>query len=215
MKGIATVGQINVSLKHTIAAHPRDWAEFLGVRRGVAVEVVDSDVSALANVADKVFVVQDSPPFVLHIEPQAYYDEELDNRMHLYAALLRRRHRMPVHTVLVALDRSALGRANRGRVREKSPLGRCHLDFRYELIRAWRLPPEQILAGGVGVLPLLPIVNIRKSETPAAVQQMAERIDRELPRAEAADLWTATFVLVGLNMTARSREFYSGEFERP
>ena len=168
------------------------------MRGDVAVDVVDSDVSALANVADKVLIVQDAPPFVLHIEPQAYYDEELDDRMHLYAALLRRRHRMPVHTVLIALDRGALGRANRARVREKSPLGHCHLDFRYELLRAWRLPPAQILAGGIGVLPLLPISNLHKRDTPDAVRQMAERIDRELPRAEAADLWTATFVLVGL-----------------
>ncbi|HUG92108.1 MAG TPA: hypothetical protein VML55_14810 [Planctomycetaceae bacterium] len=30
------------------------------------------------------------------------------------------------------------------------------------------------------------------------IERMAERLDRELPRAEAADLWTATYVLVGL-----------------
>jgi hypothetical protein len=29
-------------------------------------------------------------------------------------------------------------------------------------------------------------------------QQMAQRFDAELPRAEAAEMWTATFVLVGL-----------------
>ena len=124
------MGKIVVALKHTIAAHPRDWADFLGVDRDVPLEVVDSDVSALTNVADKVFVVQGDRPFVLHIEPQAWYDETLDDRMHAYAALLRRRHRMTVHTVVVALDRSAVGSINRARLHERSPLGRCSLDFR-------------------------------------------------------------------------------------
>lgn len=118
--------------------------------------------------------------------------------MHAYSALLRRRHRMPVHTVLVALDRTAWGAANHGRVKFKSPIGRCHVDFRYELIRVWRLPAEQILAGGPGILPLAPIAKIQKQRTPEIVQQMAGRLDRELPRPEAAELWTATYVLVGL-----------------
>jgi predicted transposase YdaD len=71
-------------------------------------------------------------------------------------------------------------------------------DFQYEAIRVWELPVEQILAAGPGVLPLAPVSDVPKNELPRIVERVAERFDAELPRAEALEMWTATFVLVGL-----------------
>jgi predicted transposase YdaD len=48
------------------------------------------------------------------------------------------------------------------------------------------------------VLPLAPVADVPKSELPRIVGRVGERFDAELPRADAAEMWTATFVLVGL-----------------
>lgn len=192
------MGQLDVSLKHAISEHPQDWAEFLGVRVGTPVQVVDADLSTVANVADKVLLVEQEPPFILHIEPQGYYDECLDERMLGYNALLRRRYGMFVHTTVLLLDKRAWGAANRGNVAAESSLGDCSINFRFEAIRVWELPVERVLAAGPGVLPLAPVADVPKNELPRIVGQVAERFGAELSRAEALEMWTATFVLVGL-----------------
>jgi predicted transposase YdaD len=192
------MGQIDVSLKHAIAEFPQDWAEFLRVPSGVPVQVVDADVSAVANVADKALLVRGDPEYIVHVEPHGWYDENLDVRMLGYNALMSRRYGVFVHSVVLLLDRRAWGPANKGCVVAESPLGDCRIDFRYQVIKAWELPVQQVLAAGVGVLPLAPIAIVSKDDLPQVVEQMEKRFNAELPRTEAAEMWTATFVLVGL-----------------
>ena len=192
------MGRIDAAVKHAITAFPQDWARFLGVPPGVEVGLLDPDLSAVTSAADKVILVRDDPPFLLHVEPQGYYDESLDERMLTYAALLRRRHQMPVHSVAVALDRRAWGAANAGEVRWESPLGHSRLKFRYEVVRVWDLSAEGILSAGAGVLPLAAIADVPRDDVPRVVERIAEEFDRQVPRAEAAELWTATYILVGL-----------------
>lgn len=192
------MGKLDVSIKHAISTFPQHWAEFVGVQRGAPIRVVDTDVSTITGIADKVLLVEGARPFVLHLEPHGYYDQWLDDRVHMYNVLLRRRHGMFVHSVVIALNREAWGAANAGRVAAESPLGTCRIDFAYEVIKVWELPAERILTGGVGVLPLAPIADVPESELPQVIGRMAGRFDRELPRPEAAEFWTATYVLVGL-----------------
>ncbi|MBI3469542.1 MAG: Rpn family recombination-promoting nuclease/putative transposase [Planctomycetes bacterium] len=160
--------------------------------------VVDSDVSTVATLADKVIEVLTDEPFVLHLEPQAYYDKGLDVRMFEANGRLTKRHGRFVHTCVVLLDRAAWGRANTGRYQCESPLGGCRVDFQYEVIKVWELPVRRLLSAGVGVLLLAPVSDVYRDEAPAVIEQMAQRFRQEVPRAVEAELWTATFVLVGL-----------------
>ncbi|HZT80116.1 MAG TPA: hypothetical protein VFA26_07840 [Gemmataceae bacterium] len=36
--------------------------------------------------------------------------------------------------------------------------------FRYGVVRVWQLPPEQLLTGGLGTLPLAPIGAVREAD---------------------------------------------------
>ncbi|MFN0055563.1 MAG: DUF4351 domain-containing protein, partial [Planctomycetales bacterium] len=73
-----------------------------------------------------------------------------------------------------------------------------NLRFEYEVIRLWELSPEVILAGGLGTLPLLPLTNVKRSELPGLIREMEGRIQREASPSDAERLWTATYVLMGL-----------------
>ena len=155
-------------------------------------------LSTVATLADKVIEVLGNSPFVLHLEPQAYYDKSLDVRMFEANARLTKRHEQFVHTCVLVLDRAAWGRANTGWHRAKSPLGGCRVDFQYEVIKVWELPVEKVLSGGIGLLPLAPVCKVSREAVPQVVQRMEKRFREEVPRAVEAELWTATFVLVGL-----------------
>ncbi len=192
------MAELDIAIKHVLAEYPRDWAEFVGVPRGLSVEAVDTDVSTISRVTDKVLHVHDDPPYILHLEPQGWYDPVLDERMHVYNGLLRQRHRLFVHSTAIALAQQTWGTANTGRVFGESKLGQCRLEFEYQVVKVWELPADLILSQGAGVLPLAPIADVEENRVADVVRQIDIRFHDELPRTAAAELWTATYVLLGL-----------------
>ena len=69
--------------------------------------------------------------------------------------------------------------------------------LRYRLVRVWRVPAAPWLAGGRGLLPLVPLGDVRQEELPAVISQMKERLEGVPPR-QAADLWSAAYIWMGL-----------------
>ncbi len=88
---------------------PPDWVAYLGnpVTDPSRVHAKDSNVSTITAEADKVLWVDDPQPWIQHIELQAGRDLRLSQRMHMYNALLRRQHQVPVRTSLVLLRPAA------------------------------------------------------------------------------------------------------------
>jgi predicted transposase YdaD len=74
--------------------------------------------------------------------------------------------------------------------------------FEYEVIRLWQRPVEDLLTGGLGTLPLAPLCDVSREALPGVIRRMEERLDREAAPAEAATLWTSTFILMGLRYPA-------------
>jgi predicted transposase YdaD len=79
--------------------------------------------------------------------------------------------------------------------------------LRYEVIRVWQLPVEQLLSGGVGTLALAPICNVPESELRGVIQRMKERLGGPTRPQRADDVWAAAYVLSGLR--------YSDAFVQP
>jgi predicted transposase YdaD len=74
----------------------------------------------------------------------------------------------------------------------------CYLQFHYHVVRVWQKPVEAVLTGGLGTLPLAPLADVTRPELPGVIRRMEERISQEASPGEAGQLWTATFVLMGL-----------------
>ena len=70
--------------------------------------------------------------------------------------------------------------------------------FRYNIVRVWERPVDEILAAGLPVLPLAPVSNVAKEELAPVLVAISERLIRETTREQAAILWAATKVMMGL-----------------
>jgi hypothetical protein len=70
---------------------------------------------------------------------------------------------------------------------------------------------DEILAGGMGTLPLAPLAAVKRPELPKVIQRMKDRARAALPPSEEAVLWTATYVLLGLRLDeALAKEILKG-----
>jgi hypothetical protein len=138
----------------------------------------------------------------LHLELQTSRDPELSRRLLRYNVLLYGRHGLPVHTAVVLLRPEADDPGLTGTVAYQSAHGRGGLDFRYQVLRVWQRPAEAFLVGGLGTIPLAPLSGVSLDALPSVIHRMEERLTREAPPADAAKLWAATYILMGLRFPA-------------
>lgn len=187
----------DASLKVMLEAGPADWLALAGLPVRPAV-VIDADVSAVSAASDKVVRVEDDPPWLFDLNFQTGPDAGLPRRVHLYNTLLHERHRMPVHSLVVLLTRDANLSVIDGHHTRAFAGEPPYLEFRYQVIRVWALPPELLLAGGLATLPLAPIGAVTTDKLPRIIRRMGERLAAPTATDVAPELWTATMILMGL-----------------
>lgn len=187
----------DATTKYLVETRPADWLAYLGL--AVAeVEIVDADLSTVLAEADTALWVKAANPYLAHLEFQSGYDAEMGERLLRYNVLLRGLRRAPVRSVVVLLRPEADGPAMSGRVEHRFPEGDRYLEFVYQIVRVWQQPVEEILAGGLGTLPLAPLANVTEDSLPGIIGRMEARIDKETATSDGATLWTATYLLMGL-----------------
>ncbi len=195
----------DASLKHLLEKYPRDWVAFLArclhQSWPAQAEVIDSDLATVSAAADKVLRIRGARPWLLHVDLQASHDPRLPERMLLYNVLLHHRHRMPVRSLAVLLRPEAERPGLTGRAQLREPDGRRYLSFQFPIIRLWQQPISFFLKGGLGLLPLAPLAEPAGRGLDAIIREMKTRLGEEAEPAEAAELWTAAYVLLGLQYT--------------
>jgi hypothetical protein len=188
----------DVTGKELLEASPSDWLGYFGQPRPPEkVRVIDSDVSTVTLVADKVIRVEDDEPWILHLELQTGRDAGLLNRLLSYQALLRHRHGVPVATALLLMRVQADAPELTGELRLAAPVGR-EWNFRYEVVRLWQQPHAAFLNGPPVLLPLAPLADVDEAAPPGVVSQMKRRLDAEVPKPLAHKLWESASILMGM-----------------
>jgi predicted transposase YdaD len=184
---------------------PADWLP-LARRRRRRVTIMDSDVGTIVSgAADKLLRVHDDPEYLLHLDFEAgHFRSELPLRLRLYNSLFEYRHRRVVLSVPVLLCPEADSPQWNGLLQRGLPGEVPVSTLRYEVVRVWRLPVAQLLAGGIGTLALAPISDVPQGEVRHVMQLMSERLSGPKVPRRATDVWAAAYVLLGLR--------YSGEF---
>lgn len=175
---------------------PADWLP-LARRRRRRVSVVDSDAGTIISGAtDKLFRVHDDPEYLLHLDFEAgHFRSDLLLRLRLYNSVFEYRHRRVVLSVPVLLCPAADSPQWNGQLERGLPGERPVSILRYEVVRVWQLPVEQLLSGGAGTLALAPISAVPETEVRRVIQRMKERLSGPKAPRRAADIWAATYVL--------------------
>ena len=187
------------SLKELLESDPRAWLELLLNRELGDVRILNVDLSTITTEADLVLLVEEVEPWLVHLEFQSSYDPTLPLRLQRYNILVNYRHRLPVQSMALLLCPDADGPAMTGLLQHRLPDGLIYHEFRYNVVRTWERPADEILAGGLATLPLAPLARVKENELPAVIRAMQQRLDREATKSQAETLWTATYLLMGLN----------------
>jgi hypothetical protein len=87
-----------------------------------------------------------------------------------YSVLIRGRHDQPIRSVVLLLCPAADGPAMTGHLHYNLPDGTLYLGYDYDVVRLWKLPPEQILRAGLAALPLAPLANVSEQDLPGVTQ---------------------------------------------
>jgi predicted transposase YdaD len=202
----------DATMRKLLELEPAAWLRFLHVplTDPDRVRVIDSNVSTITAEADKVLWVDEQEPWIEHVELQAGRDIGLPDRVHHYNTSLGRAHQVPVHTTIVLLRPAADGPDVIGTYERRYRNGDVYDWFRYDVMRIWHQPVEEVLASGLPVLPLAPVANVEPEQLPGVLVAISERLVRETSPEQATTLWAATKVLMGLRYPKEQVE----EFER-
>jgi predicted transposase YdaD len=166
-------------------------------------EEINADVSTVTAAGDRVWrVTTAAGQFLLHFELQSGPDSGLPRRINSYNALLAQRHQLPVLTVVILLRREAHLPALNGVYTATLPgEGLPYHTLHYRVLRVWEFPVATVLTSGLGVLPLAPLCLGAEERLPEVIATLNQRFQAEAG-AQAAELWTATRVLMGLRYDA-------------
>ena len=120
------------------------------------------------------------------------------NFSHYYNTSLGRSHKVPVHSTIILLRPAADGPDINGLFERRDRNGDVYDWFRYHVVRIWEQPLAEVLAAGLPVLPLAPVADVEPAKVPDVLMAISERLVRETSPEQAATLWAATKVLMGL-----------------
>ena len=129
--------------------------------------------------------------------------------MHYYNTSLSRAHDVPVHSTIVLLRPAADGPDVNGIHERRYRNGDVYDWFRYDVLRIWEQPVEEIFAAGLPVLPLAPVAKVEPGKVPEVLMAISERFVHETTPEQAVTLWAATKVLMGLRYPKEQVEVFT------
>ncbi|RUL88909.1 RpnC/YadD family protein [Tautonia sociabilis] len=187
----------DATVKKLLEADPASWLRLLLGREAGPARLLNADLATVVSEADEILQVESEPPWLVHVEFQSSHDPALPLRLQRYNLLVRYRHGLPVQSIAFLLRREADGPGLTGELRHLLPDGRENHRFRFDVLRAWELPLDLLLSGGLGTLPLAPLSDEAAADLPVVLREVHDRLRRDAGR-EANDFWLATFLLMGL-----------------
>ena len=201
----------DATTKYLLESDPAGWLEYVGLGRPPSATIIDADLATVTSEADKVIRAEGPAPWLGHLELQSSRDLSLPDRLLQYNVLLRARHRLPVQSAVILLRPEADHPDLTGVNQHHHISGECYLEFRYHVVRVWEMPVDEVLSGPLATLPLAPVANVGIGDLLQVIRQIEARFRAELTPADAAILWTATYILMGLRFPSEvSRQLLQG-----
>ncbi len=193
----------DIAMKDLLDLCAPDWVRLfaadVGIPASASVSPLEVELAADPLLADKVFQLQPPNAGILHIEPQASWDGQFAARLHAYNAALDLRYGHPVYTVAVLLRRDANSPHLTGELFRHRADGRRYLAFEYTLVRVWELTADELLAGGIGTLPLALLADDARGRLGDIVDRIDDRLTAAGTTKERRErILTDGYILSGL-----------------
>jgi hypothetical protein len=191
-------GKVDDTLKQLTELSPDDWVVQGGWPAAPAT-VIDADFATISGATDKAIRVTDAPDWLLAVDFQSGHDTvaKLPDLL-LYNSALFKRHGLLVRTLLVLLHPDADSPQVNGWYERGFAGAPFDAALRYRCLRVWQVPATQWLSGGLGLLPLAPLGDVQPGQLPAVIAQLKLRLGSTVPRSTREELWSATYILMGL-----------------
>ncbi len=206
----------DATIKDLAAVGPADFVSWFDGPTTRAVTVLNVDLSTVTTAADVVFGIGDPMAEILHLDAQAGPSATKHLDVLAYNVLLHRQYQVPVRSIVLLLREQAVHPNMTGRVQYGTRPERGRMDFRFEVIRLWEIPADQLLRSSLATAPLavlgkLPETLGLKDGLAAVVRQLAERLQRE-SAGQADRLMTAAYILTGLRLKSPDevRQLFQG-----
>jgi hypothetical protein len=138
------------AFKVLIDLSPSDWAMFTGISGIDFAEGMETDLPVRNKYVDRLIRITDPQGiFALHLEFQSGKSgNRIPNRLLDYSIGITERHRLPVHSCVILLSKSADSPVLTGTYKQISRGVLPYLIFRYQVCRLWTLPLEMFLVPG-------------------------------------------------------------------
>lgn len=206
----------DATLKDMGRESPRGFLAAFDRPSSAPVKLLNVDLSTVTAAADLVLGVGEPLEEIIHLDFQSSAAAWKHADLLAYNALLFAHHRVRVHTVIVLLRPEAAHRNMDGLVHYAPRLERGSMDFRYEIVRLWERPADDLLAGDLGVAPLA-VLGRLSGEVPVeealanVAQRIVQRVTSEAPPERAKRLLTDALLLTGLRVKRRlASEIFRG-----
>jgi hypothetical protein len=195
--------KFDATFKRLVDARSPQWVPYLCRRLNLPSDAkaiaVDADVSTVSAQADKIFALANGKAGYLHLEAQASRDDELPDRTLLYSVLFENKFKGPVYSVVLLFRREADAPTMTGVLQRIRADGTPYLTFEYAVVRVWELPCDELIAAGLGLIPLAMLTDDAESRLPELMQRADREIQREnLPPKASGEFWTHCFGMLGV-----------------
>ncbi|MBY0230162.1 MAG: hypothetical protein K2W96_12845 [Gemmataceae bacterium] len=199
------------TFKDLVERDPEAWAAWATGAPAPGARVVDSDLSSVTGLADKV-IRQPRPQgdLLINIEAESGHAGETPKDALLYSVLLSHRFGLPVKTVILLLRPEANATAATGRLEKRDtpppvpegeeppPPPPPYLTFDYDVVRLWVLPMAPLLEGPLALSLLALVTNEAQPVIESVGDRVGRRIVAETPEADRGKMVSAMGLLLGL-----------------
>jgi hypothetical protein len=169
------------------------------------VKLLNVDLSTVTTSADLIVGLGEPVEEIIQLDFQSSAAAWKHADLMVYNALLFAHYHVPVHTIVILLRPEAAHGNLNGVLRYAPRPQRGNMEFRYEVVRLWERPAEELLAADVSVLPLAMLGRLPE-ELPledglaAIAGRVVERLTREAPPDQMKKLLTDALLLTGLRV---------------
>ncbi|MBY0232480.1 MAG: hypothetical protein K2W96_24645 [Gemmataceae bacterium] len=189
------------TFKDLVERDPAAWAAWALGRPVTGATVIDSDLSTVTGLADKVIrQPRTGGDLLIAIEAESGHAGQTPNDALLYSVLFTHRHALPVRSILLLLRPEANATAATGVLerREEVAATEPYLRFTYFVYRVWLEPLAPLLAGPLALLPLAVLTNEARADIDGTAQRAAARILAETPADKQGKMISSMAQLLGM-----------------